>query len=310
MPDRHRFTPSCLEHAMHSSTAEPMPITVVQGNIRSISTARASGPVLDLLTERTRNTWIAGNFDRIAQYTAPGAQQFIERLGIRAGERVLDVACGSGNLAVPAARAGAVVTGVDIAPNLVAIARKRAIAEGLEIRFEEGDAEGLPYPSGSFDTVVTMFGAMFAPRPERAAAELIRVTRPGGRIAMANWTSDGYISRMFRTTAAFLPPHTDAPSPLLWGDPHQIAVRLGGRVRVLSIIPRTITFDYPYSPAGVVELFQAFYGPTVRAFEALEPEARAVLRRELERLWREANLATDGGTRIEAEYMEVVAIVE
>ncbi len=295
---------------MRSSTAEHLPVTVVQGNIRPMSTARASGPALDPLTERTRNTWIAGNFDRIAQYTAPGAQQFIDRLAIRAGERVLDVACGSGNLAVPAARAGAVVTGVDIAPNLVAIARQRAIAEGLEIMFEEGDAEGLPYPSGSFDTVVTMFGAMFAPRPERAAAELIRVTRPGGRIAMANWTPDGYISRMFRTTAAFLSPPTDAPSPLLWGDRQRIAERLGDRVRVLTMIPRTLTFDYPYSPAGVVELFQAFYGPTVRAFEALGPEERAALRRELERLWREANLATDGGTRIEAEYMEVLAIVE
>ena len=295
---------------MRGSTAEHLPVTVVQGDVRPLSTARASGPALDPLTERTRNTWIAGNFDRIAQFTAPGAAELIDRLGIRAGERVLDVACGSGNLAVPAARAGAVVTGVDIAPNLVAIARKRAIAEGLEIRFEEGDAEGLPYPTGSFDTVVTMFGAMFAPRPERAAAELIRVTRPGGRIAMANWTPDGYISRMFRTTAAFLPPPADAPSPLLWGDRQRIAERLGDRVRVLTMIPRTLTFDYPYSPAGVVELFQAFYGPTVRAFEALGPEERAALRRELERLWREANLATDGGTRIEAEYMEVVAILE
>lgn len=294
---------------MQSSTAEHLPVTVVQGNIRPISTARASGPALDPLTERTRNTWIAGNFDRIAQYTAPGAEEFIGRLGIRAGEQVLDVACGSGNLAVPAARLGARVTGVDIAPNLVAIARKRAVAEGLDVLFEEGDAEGLPYPSASFDTVVTMFGAMFAPRPERAAAELIRVTRPGGRIAMANWTPDGYISRMFRTTAAFLPPPGDAPSPLLWGDPERIAERLGGRVRGLSITPRLLTFEYPYSPAGVVELFQAFYGPTVRAFEALGPEERAALRRELERLWREGNTATDGGTRIEAEYAEVIATV-
>jgi SAM-dependent methyltransferase len=153
-----------------------------------------------------------------------------------------------------------------------------------------------------------MFGAMFAPRPERAAAELIRVTRPGGRIAMANWTPDGYISRMFRLTSTYLAPPADAPSPLLWGDPERIAQRLGGRVERLTVTPRTITFDYPYSPAGVVELFQAFYGPTVRAFEALGPEERAGLRRELERLWREANLATDGGTRIEAEYVEVLAM--
>jgi len=295
---------------MRSSTAEQMPVTVVQGNIRPLSTARASGPALDPLTERTRNTWIAGNFDRIAQYMVSGAGEFIDRLRIRAGERLLDVACGSGNLAVPAARAGAVVSGVDIAPNLVAIARQRAIAEGLDIRFEEGDAESLPYPSASFDTVVTMFGTMFAPRPERVAAELIRVTRSGGRIAMANWTSDGFVGEMFRSTAAFLPPPSDAPSPLLWGDTQRIAERLGERVRVLTVIPRTFSFDFPYSPAGVVELFQAFYGPTVRAFEALGPEERAALRLELERLWSAANLATDGGTMVDAEYVEVLAIVE
>jgi SAM-dependent methyltransferase len=295
---------------MPNPPAVCLPGSVGEGEVRPVSSARASGPSLDPLTERTRATWTAGNFDRIGQYTAPGAVSFIDRLHIRPDERVLDVACGSGNLALPAARAGAVVTGVDIAPNLLATARKRATAEGLTIRFDEGDAEALPYDSGSFDTVVTMFGAMFAPRPERAAAELIRVTRPGGRIAMANWTHDGYISRMFRTTAAYLPPPTDAPSPLLWGDPRRIAERLGGRVRSLTVTPRTLIFDYPYSPAGVVELFQAFYGPTVRAFDALGPEERAGLRRELERLWRGANLATGGGTRIEAEYMEVLALVD
>jgi SAM-dependent methyltransferase len=286
-----------------------LPGSVAQGDLRPISAARSSGPTPDPLTERTRGTWTAGNFDRIAQHMTQGATQFVDRLGIRPRERVLDVACGSGNLALPAARAGAVVIGVDIAPALIAAARRRALAEDLDIWFEEGDAEGLPYPSGSFDTVVTMFGAMFAPRPERAAAELIRVTRPGGRIAMANWTPDGFISRMFKTTAAFLPPPSDAPSPLLWGDQARIAERLGGPIDTLTVTPRTFTFDFPYSPAGVVELFQAFYGPTVRAFDALEPEERAALRGELERLWREHNRATDGATRVEAEYVEVKAVV-
>jgi SAM-dependent methyltransferase len=289
--------------------SHPNAVRIAGAAASARATAGATGPSVDPLTERTRATWTAGNFDRIAQFTAPGAEQFIQRLGIRAGERVLDVACGSGNLALPAARAGAAVTGVDIAPDLVARARQRALAEELTIRFDEGDAEALPYPDGHFDTVVTMFGAMFAPRPERAAAELIRVSRPGGRLAMANWTPDGCISRMFKTTAAYLPPPTDAPSPLLWGDPRRIAERLGGKVHSLKVTPRVLTFDYPYSPAGVVELFQAYYGPTVRAFEALEPEPRAALRCDLERLWREANQATDGGTRIDAEYVEVLAIV-
>ncbi len=286
-----------------------IPGSAVVGDLHPTSAARASGPSLDPLTERTRATWTAGNFDRIARHMVAGAEQFIERLGIQPGERVLDVACGSGNLALPAARAGAVVTGVDIAPILVASARQRALGEELSVRFDEGDAEALPYPNDSFDTVVTMFGAMFAPRPERAAAELIRVTRPGGRIAMANWTPDGFISRMFRTTGTYLTPPADAPSPLLWGDRQRIADRLGGGVQHLTVTPRTFTFDYPYSPAGVVELFQAFYGPTVRAFDALGPEERAGLRRELEQLWRNSNLAADGGTRVEAEYVEVLAIV-
>ncbi len=286
-----------------------LPGSVGQGSVRPISAGRTRGETVDPLAERTRATWVAGNFDRIAQYMVPGAVEFIDRLGLRAGERVLDVACGSGNLALPAAKAGAVVTGVDIAPNLVAGARQRAAAEGLDIRFDEGNAEGLPYASGSFDTVVTMFGAMFAPRPERAAAELIRVTRPGGRIAMANWTPDGHISRMFRATAAFLPPPTDAPSPLLWGDPARIAERFGAPARSLTVTPRTITFDFPYSAAGVVELFQTFYGPTVRAFDALGPEERAGLRRALEQLWRGASKATKGGTRVEAEYVEVLVTV-
>ena len=285
----------------------------VHGELRVLPLTGGTGAAAtradDPLTARTRAVWTAGDFDRIGQSYTPGAAEFIARLGVQPQERVLDVACGSGNLALPAARAGAVVTGLDIAPNLLATARRRAAAESLEIRFDEGDAEALPYADGSFDTVVTMFGAMFAPRPERVAAELIRVTRPGGRIAMANWTTDGYISRMFRITAAYLPPPSNGPSPLSWGDPRIATARLGGQVRRLTLTPRTITFAFPYSPAGVVELFQTFYGPTVRAFEALGPEERASLRRELELLWRHANLATDGGTRVEAVYLEVLAIV-
>ena len=294
---------------MPNQPAVCLPGSVGAGDLRPISAARASGPSPDPLTERTRATWTAGNFDRIGRHMVTGAEQFIERLAIQPDERVLDVACGSGNLALPAARAGAVVTGVDIAPNLLASARQRALAEALDIRFDEGDAEALPYASGSFDTVVTMFGAMFAPRPERAAAELLRMTRPGGRIAMANWTPDGFISRMFRATATYLAPPPDAASPLLWGDRRRIEDRLGGGVQHLIVTPRTFTFEFPYSPAGVVELFQAFYGPTVRAFDVLGPEERASLRRELEQLWSKANLATDGGTRVEAEYVEVLAIV-
>ncbi|HMA24651.1 MAG TPA: class I SAM-dependent methyltransferase, partial [Gemmatimonadaceae bacterium] len=165
----------------------------------------------DPITERVRATWTSGDFGRIAKGYERGAAEFIARLGLEPGERVLDVACGTGNLAVPAARAGASVTGVDIAPNLVAQAKARAVAEGLSISFEVGDAEQLPYEDGVFDTVVTMFGAMFAPRPERTTAELLRVTRSGGRIAMANWTPSGFIGDMLRATVRYVPAPAGLP---------------------------------------------------------------------------------------------------
>lgn len=171
----------------------------------------------DPLTARARSVWTAGDFLPIARSFAPGAAEFIAGLALRPGESVLDVACGTGNLAIPAARAGARVVGIDIAPNLIAEARAEARAAGCAIAFEVGDAEALPYDDGQFDTTVTMFGAMFAYRPERAAAELLRVTRPGGRVAMANWTPEGFVGRMLRAHTAVVPPPPGVPSPLEWG---------------------------------------------------------------------------------------------
>ena len=157
------------------------------------------------------------------------AVEFLNRLEIRAGTAVLDVACGSGQLALIAARRGARVTGVDIATNSIEAARGRAAAEGLDARFDEGDAEALPYAEGSFDVVATIFGAMFAPRPELVAAELVRVCRPGGTIAMANWTKDGFIGQMFKTIARFIAP-PGMPSPVLWGDETVVRERFGANV--------------------------------------------------------------------------------
>lgn len=264
---------------------------------------------LDPLTERVRATWTAGDFGRIATGYARGAAEFIARLEIESGERVLDVACGTGNLAIPAARTGAVVTGVDIAPNLVAQAKDRARAESLSVTFDVGDAEQLLYESDAFDTAVTMFGAMFAARPERAAAELLRVTRSGGRIAMANWTPTGFIGQMLKTTVRYVPPPSGVPSPLLWGSEDAVRERLGRGCKTLALTRRIITFEYPFSPEQVVNEFRLWYGPTLRAFAALDEENRTRLRLDLERLWREHNRATDGTTRVESEYLEVVAVV-
>jgi len=261
----------------------------------------------DPVTERVRATWTAGDFGRIATGYAAGAADFVTRLDLSQGERVLDVACGTGNLALPAARAGALTTGIDIAPNLISQARSNAAAEGLALRFEVGDAEALPYADGSFDTVVTMFGAMFAARPERAAAELLRVTRRGGRIAMANWTASGFVGRMLRTIVGYVPPPAGAPSVLLWSDEGVVAERLAGAERI-ECVRRRITFDYPCSPRETVRLFREWYGPTVRAFAALDERGRTLLERDLVSLWSEHNHASENETRVESEYLEVIAI--
>ncbi len=265
--------------------------------------------VVDPLTERTRATWTSGDFGRIAAGYVRGAGEFIARLELGAGERVLDVACGTGNLTIPAARTGANVTGIDIAPNLVAQARARAAAESLAISLDVGNAEELPYESGSFDTSVTMFGAMFAARPDRAAAELLRVTRSGGRIAMANWTPTGFIGQMLKATVAYAPPPAGAVSPLLWGTEDAVRERLGAGCEPLTFTRRVITFEYPVSPDRVVTEFRLWYGPTLRAFASLDHDGRESLRQDLERLWTEHNRADDGTTRVESEYLEVVGIV-
>jgi len=264
----------------------------------------------DPLTERVQATWTAGDFGRIAKGYERGAAQFIEHLGLEPGEAVLDVACGTGNLSLPAARAGASVTGIDIAPNLIEQAVRNAQNEGLRIAFDVGDAERLPYPDGAFQTIVTMFGAMFAARPERASAELLRATRQGGRIAMANWTPSGFVGEMLKTTVRFAPAPAGLPSPLLWGTEEAVRERLGSGIKSLAFARHLITFEYPLSPAEVVDYFRHWYGPTLRAFGTLDEAGSEGLRRELERLWTDHNLATDGTTRVVSEYLEVIAVVK
>lgn len=266
-----------------------------------------SKPEMESLKSRLKAMWMTGDFGEVAKIIETGAEEFIDRLALQSGERVLDVACGTGNLALPAARAGAVVTGSDIATNLLEQARARAESEGLAIQFDEGDAEDLPYDDASFDSVVTMFGAMFAPRPELVAAELLRVCRPGGRIAMANWTPEGFIGQMFKTTGKHVPPPPTMPSPLKWGDEETVRERLHDGVADLQMTRRMCSFKYTCSPAEMVELFRKYYGPTQRAFESLGLDEQAALRTDLERLWAEHNQATNGSTDVAAEYLEVVS---
>jgi len=263
----------------------------------------------DPLTTRVRATWTAGDFGRIALGYTGTASEFVARLALGPDDRVLDVACGTGNLAIPAARTGAIVTGIDIAPNLVAQARALAAAEQLAIALDVGDAEELPYEQGQFDATISMFGVMFAARPERASAELLRVTRSGGRVALANWTGEGFIGQVFKAHGRYMPPPADVPSPLLWGAENLVRQRLGNGCSSLVLTRRTATFEYPFPPEQVVAEFERWYGPTVRVFAALDSAAAAELRHELVRLWCEHNRAADGTTRVESEYLEVVGTV-
>jgi SAM-dependent methyltransferase len=265
-------------------------------------------PDLAQMKAGMKQAWMSGDFGRIASFTSAAAEDFVKRIGIQPDSRVLDVACGTGNTAIPAARAGASVVGIDIASNLLVQARQRAAAETLDIRFEDGDAEQLPFPDQSFDVVITMFGAMFAPRPECVASELLRVCKPGGVIAMANWTPEGFVGKSFQVTFRMLPPPPGVPAPVLWGDEPTVRRRFSSGVSSLGMTRQKIWFHYPFSPAETVEFFRQYFGPTQVAFSRLDQAGQAALRAQLESLWAGYNTATDDTTRVEAEYLKVTAI--
>ena len=266
---------------------------------------------MDALKARLKATWMSGDYGHFATYMEPGALEFLSRIKIEPGARVLDVACGAGQTAIPMSRAGAKVTGIDIATNSIEQARARARAENLDARFDEGDAEMLPYEDASFDIVLSLIGAMFAPRPELVAAELKRVCRPGGKIIMGNWTPSGFIGQMFKAHGKHVPPPAIMAPPVKWGDEEVVRQRFQDGISHLKLSRYLYPFRYPFSPAEVVEFFRTYYGPSHKAFAALTAdsyEKQAALRQELEQLWTGHNTATNGTTSIDAEYLEVIAI--
>ena len=265
-------------------------------------------PKIESLKTRLKATWMSGDYGHFATYLEPGALEFLSHINIQPGARVLDVACGAGQTAIPLSRAGAKVTGVDIATNLIEQARARAQAENLDACFDEADAEMLPYDDSSFDIVVSLIGAMFAPRPDLVAAELKRVCRPGGKIIMGNWTPTGFVGQMFKTHGKHVPPPAIMPPPVKWGDEEIVHERFKDGISHLKLNRQLYPFRYPFSPSEVVEFFRTYYGPSYKAFAALDAEKQSALREELEQLWTEHNIATNGTTLIESEYLEVVAI--
>jgi SAM-dependent methyltransferase len=270
----------------------------------------SSGPSLETIKGVMRATWIAGDFGVIARNTALAAEAFADRLCVRAGQRALDIACGSGNVSIPLARGGAIVTGVDIAPNLLEQARERAAAESLIVQFDEGDAEQLPYEDASFDVVTSMFGAMFAPRPEVVAAEMARVLKPGGLLAMANWNPESFTGQMFRLGASHVPPPPGIAPPVLWGDDATVKQRLEENFTLIRTELIPIEFDLPFDPAGSVAFFRTYFGPSQVMFSRLDEAGQAALARDLEALWSKANLAPDPEkhTLIRNEYRQVTAV--
>ena len=260
------------------------------------------------LKSAMKTTWMSGDFGEVAKYAAREGEIFVSRLSLTPGQHVLDVACGTGNATIPAARTGAQVIGVDIATNLLDQARQRAAAEKLPVKFQEGDAEELPFADAEFDVVMSMFGAMFAPRPERAAAQLLRVTKPGGLVAMANWTPEGFVGKSFRVTSKISPPPSGIQPPVLWGDEQVVKQRFTGGVSSLTTTRRPMQFQFPFPPKEVVAFFRKYFGPTAAAFSRLDAAGQTQLAQALETLWIENNKSKDGGTVIESEYLEVRAV--
>ena len=265
---------------------------------------------LQQLKARMRASWMAGDFGVVAKTIARGAEIFITRLGLPPGSLVLDVACGTGNLAIPLARQGCTVTGLDIAPNLLKQARERAAAENLTITFDEGDAEQLPYANASFDAVVSMFGAMFAPRPDVVASELARVLKPGGQLAMANWNPASFSGEMFQVSNRHVPPPPGLPAPVLWGDETHVRQRLAPFFEEIETELIAIDFDMPTNAAGAVAFFRKYFGPTQMAFQRLDEAGQSALTADLEALWAGANIAPEPENHllVPNEYLRVTAI--
>jgi ubiquinone/menaquinone biosynthesis C-methylase UbiE len=265
-------------------------------------------PDLSAVKQRQQQAWASGDFHAVAARIVLVAEHLVDAADLHAGWRVLDVATGSGNAAIAAARLGTEAVGIDYVPSLLERGRTRAAAEGLDVALLEGDAEALPFPDRSFDAVTSVFGSMFAPDHEKAASELLRVAKSGGTIALASWTPEGFIGELFRTVAGHVPPPAGVRSPMLWGTEAHLRELFGDGIASLEVIERTFTFRFR-SAEEFVDFFRTWYGPTLKAFAALEGDARAALRGDLVALAeRFDRLNGHYAIAIPATYTEAVAI--
>jgi SAM-dependent methyltransferase len=265
-------------------------------------------PDLKAVTQIQQQIWSKGDFAMVANIVYNASEQLAETLGLIPDERVLDVACGSGNGAISAARRtwGGTV-GADYVPALLERGRERAAAERLEIEFVEADAQDLPFEDGSFDVAMSIYGAMFAPDQQQAANELLRVVKPGGRIGMGNWTPSGAVGTMFKTISKHAPPPPGIDSPLLWGTEERLRELFGDGIADLRAEPRISR--QPFRSADhYIEFFRKYFGPTQTAYERVGPEGEGALTDDLRAFLEEANTAGDRAMVLEAEYLEVIAV--
>jgi ubiquinone/menaquinone biosynthesis C-methylase UbiE len=289
--------------------AATLPAQALGGTIMSATTTltRPVLPPADLaaVKQRQQGAWASGDYAVVGTTLQIVGEQLCEALDLRPGSKVLDVAAGNGNVTLAAARRWCDVTSTDYVAALLDRGRERAAAEHLAVDFREADAEALPFLDASFDVVVSSFGVMFTPDQDKAAAELLRVCKPHGKIGLANWTPPGFIGQVFRILGKYLPPPTGVKSPALWGTRARLDEMFAAQASDIVAEPRMFVFRYR-SPEHWLDVFKTFYGPMLKAFAALEPNAQEALTGDLLGLVRQFNRARDGTMAVHSEYLEVV----
>lgn len=278
--------------------------------MRSSNTAvKTELPDIQTIKSKHKATWEDGDYANFARYMEDGAIEVLDSWNISTGKSMLDVGCGSGQTAIPAAKKGIKVTGIDIAENLIQHARKRAVEAKLTTQFDVGDAEDLPYKDKSFNVVISMFGAMFAPRPEKVVSEFARVLEPGGQLYMANWTPTSMPAQMFKCVSNIVPPPPGFIPPVLWGDDETVKQRLVDDFIDIQLNRKTYPqWHYPFSSNELVHLFRTHFGPVKRAFDVSDQDQQILLYQDLENIYRNnSEQHNDILTITGGEYLEVIA---
>ena len=273
--------------------------------MNAVLDASTAAPNFAAIKQRQQATWSSGDYAVVGTTLQIIGETLAEAADIKAGERVLDVAAGNGNVTLAAARRFANVTSTDYVPALLDKGRERARAEGLNVRFLEADVENLPFTDASFDVVVSTLGSMFAPDHVRTANEMMRVLRSGGRIGLASWTPQGFIGRLFKTIGAHVPPPAGVKSPALWGTEAHMQELFGDRAQEIRCERRHFNFRY-LSAAHFMQIFRDYYGPTHKAFNALDDAGKQALERDVVTLLDELNVGGATSLVVPSEYLEVV----